>query len=105
MPIWRPEPQSPADFPPEVRTVGAALAAGKRIEAVCHSCWGSRDVDLDRIVGFHGPDYSLIDRRPRCTFRSGCNGRVQFRFIGGHRLQALETEPCVRWHATKTGPT
>lgn len=93
--------QTATDFPVEVQTVGAALAAGNTIEATCPRCWGARAVDLARIISFHGPGYSLIDRQTACTFRPGCDGRVRFRYIGEYGMKTMESEKGRAWRASR----
>lgn len=101
MPDPRADYQTAADFPASVQTVGAARAAGIKIEATCPRCWGGRYVDLDRIISFHGPDYSLIDRRTACTFRPGCDGRVSFRYIGEYGMKYLDSVQGMAWRASR----
>lgn len=93
--------ETAADFPAEVQTVGTALAAGIKIEAACPRCWGARYVDLERIISFHGPGYSLIDRQTACTFRPGSTGRVRFRYIGEYGMKAMESEQGRAWRASR----
>lgn len=101
MPDHRSLYETAVDFPVEVQTVGAARAAGIKIEATCSTCWGARHVDLDRIISFHGPDYSLIDRQTACTFRPRCQGRVRFRYIGEYGMKTMESEQGRAWRASR----
>lgn len=101
MPRYESNYQTAADFPANVRTVGAARDAGLKIEATCPRCWGERIVDLDRIIAFHGPEYSLIDRQTSCPFRAGCSGRVRFRYRGEYGMKTLESERGRAWRASR----
>lgn len=92
-----------SSFPAWVQTVGESLrfiAEGERIEikAWCHGgCGKTRMVDFEKLCAAEGPDYSLIDRRCRCTLTPGCKGWVRFHYKLGVFRPLWTDEAGARW--------
>jgi len=64
------------------------MIAGKvPVRAMCASCGGYRDVDLEVIAKAKGEDYDLSNRTTCCRITEGCEGRVRFHFFGRGRYE------------------
>ena len=78
-----------------------ALAAqpGAELRFACEACRTVFDVDLGTILAARGPDFRLVNRRPRCKV-SCCRGRGFFLVAESrdHLLMPLLTmDPFVHW--------
>ena len=69
--------------PSYTESLGALIAAGVRVRAMCDTCHGFRDVGLEALAGIKGADYDLWGRRTRCRIKSGCKGWNRFYFNAG----------------------
>lgn len=69
-------------IPTWVRTVRAMREAGVQVRWSCRTCgqWG--DADLELTERAKGPDFCLINRRPKCR-QPNCNGHVLFLYSPG----------------------
>ncbi|MEA3044613.1 MAG: hypothetical protein QOH47_2451 [Sphingomonadales bacterium] len=89
--------QTRQNMPAWVQTVGAMLAEGCEVRAMCQVCRRWEPVDLAKIAAAKGPDYSLIDRRSRCRFTPGCKGWVRFAYLLGVFRPLWTTAAAERW--------
>lgn len=67
------------------------------VQASCNVCREFRPVDLVRVASFKGRDYSLINKRTRCTFTPGCGGWVRFHFRHGVMRPLWDNKTAMRW--------
>lgn len=78
--------------PSWTETIDAMIAEDVVVSAWCDTCRGhKREIDLHAVKAVKGGDYSLWERRTRCTFKEDCNGWVKFQYIrrGGTYTRTL----------------
>lgn len=84
-------------WPPWMKTVGAAKEENTELRAECSVCHDGRAVDLDKVIALKGPDYSLINRRTKCTLTEACKGWIKFYFPLGVYQRMWDDETALRW--------
>jgi len=75
-------------IPPQWRTVGAMASSGTDVRAWCQTCSLVLKVSPAMLAAYHGPEFSLINRRAKCR-QVSCNGMVFFMANGRGRFESL----------------
>jgi hypothetical protein len=96
--------KSPGILPSWVRTVHAMAAEPAcKVRAICWTCDGHKDIDLQALAAKVDENYSLLDRRSPCRFTDGCKGWVRFMYLFGVYRHLESYERREIWAARDAG--